>query len=46
MSLSTILVMILEGMFALGMAGSVFVLLLTGIEDVETLLDRKEDVPH
>ena len=30
-------------MFVAGWAGSVIVLLLTGAEDVETLLDRKDE---
>ncbi|MGB8006506.1 MAG: hypothetical protein WCF48_05200 [Terriglobales bacterium] len=43
MNLSTVLVRILEFMFVAGWAGSVIVLLLTGAEDVETLLDRKDE---
>ncbi len=46
MSISVILVKILEYMFVAGWAGSAVVLLLTGYEDVETLLDRKDDISH
>jgi hypothetical protein len=46
MSLSVILVKILEYMFVAGWAGSVIVLVLTGIEDVGTLLDRKDQKSH
>jgi len=46
MSLSVILVKILEYMFVAGWAGSVIVLILTGIEDVGTLLDRKDEKSH
>jgi hypothetical protein len=43
MSLSIILIKILEYMFVAGWAGSVVVLVLTGIEDVGTLLDREDE---
>jgi hypothetical protein len=43
--LSTVLVKILEFMFVAGWAGSA-VVLLTGFEDVETLLDRKDENSH
>ena len=43
MSFSTLLVKILECMFVAGWIGSAIVLILTGIEDVETLLDRKDE---
>ena len=46
MSLSIILVKILEFMFVAGWAGSVVVLVLTGIEDVGTLLDREDENSH
>jgi hypothetical protein len=46
MSLSIILVKILEFMFVAGWAGSVVVLILTGYEDVETLLDTHDDISH
>jgi hypothetical protein len=46
MSLSIILVKILECMFVAGWAGSALVLVLTGIEDVGTLLDRKDEKSH
>ena len=46
MNLATILLKILEYMFVVGWAGSALVLLLTGIEDVETLMDRKDDENH
>ena len=46
MSLSVVLVKILECMFVAGWAGSVIVLLLTGYEDVGTLLDRKDENSH
>jgi hypothetical protein len=37
---ATIGVHLLEGMFGLGAMGSLVVLILTGIEDVETLLGK------
>jgi hypothetical protein len=43
MSVSVILIKILEFMFVAGWAGSAIVLVLTGIEDVGTLLDRKDE---
>jgi hypothetical protein len=39
----TVLVRILEGMFAVGTIGSVVVLVLSGIEDLKTLLGREEE---
>jgi hypothetical protein len=41
--ISEILVRILEYMFVAGWAGSAIVLLLTGYEDVMTLLDREDE---
>ncbi|MGA3091738.1 MAG: hypothetical protein ABSD75_24275 [Terriglobales bacterium] len=46
MSISVILVKILEFMFVAGWAGSVIVLLITGVEDVGTLLDREDETSH
>jgi hypothetical protein len=46
MDLAKIALKILEYMFVAGWAGSALVLLLTGIEDVETLLDRKDENAH
>ena len=46
MSLSVILVKILEYMFVAGWVGSAVVLVLTGIEDVGTLLDREDENSH
>ena len=43
MRLSVVLIKILEFMFVAGWAGSAIVLLLTGYEDVGTLLDRKDE---
>jgi hypothetical protein len=43
MSLSAVLVTILECMFVAGWAGSLIVLVLTGIEDVGTMLDREDE---
>lgn len=43
--LATFAVRILEGMFAVGTIGSLIVLILTGIEDVKTLLGM-EDSEH
>ena len=43
MSLSVVLIKILEYMFVAGWVGSAVVLVLTGIEDVVTLLDRKDE---
>lgn len=41
----TLLIRIVEGMFILGSAGTVLVLILSGIEDLKTLLG-KEDESH
>jgi hypothetical protein len=41
----TLLIRVLEGMFVLGWAGTVLVLILSGIEDLKTLLG-KEDESH
>ena len=46
MSLSVILVKILECMFVAGWIGCVIVLVLTGIEDVGTLLDTEDEKSH
>jgi hypothetical protein len=46
MSVSILFVKILEYMFVAGWAGSALVLLLTGIEDIGTLLDRKDENNH
>jgi hypothetical protein len=46
MSLSVILVKILEYMFVAGWVGSAVVLVLTGIEDVGTLLDTEDEHSH
>lgn len=46
MRISVLLVKILECMFVAGWAGSVVVLLLTGYEDIATLLDRKDEASH
>ena len=43
MGLSVLLIKILEFMFVAGWIGSVLVLVLTGVEDVGTLLDRKDE---
>jgi len=43
MKFTVLLVKILEYMFVAGWIGSAIVLVLTGIEDVETLLDRKDE---
>jgi ABC-type multidrug transport system permease subunit len=43
MSFSVLLIKILEYMFVAGWAGSVVVLLLTGYEDVGTLLDKEDE---
>ncbi len=40
--LVTVLVRILEGMFVVGTAGSTVVLLLTAVEDLETLFGRED----
>jgi hypothetical protein len=39
----TIIVRLLEGMFAVGTIGSVVVLVLTGIEDLKLLFGREEE---
>jgi len=41
----TFFVRILEGMFAIGLVGSTLVLLVTFVEDIETLFGM-EDSPH
>jgi hypothetical protein len=46
MSVSVLLIKILEFMFVAGWVGSAFVLVLTGVEDVGTLLDRKDENSH
>lgn len=46
MSLTVILIKILEFMFVAGWIGSAIVLVLTGIENVGTLLDRKDETSH
>jgi hypothetical protein len=46
MSLTVVLIKILEYMFVAGWAGSVLVLLITGVEDIGTLLDRKDEIKH
>lgn len=43
--LGTLLVRILEAMFAVGLVGSTFVLLITFVEDIETLFGM-EDSHH
>jgi hypothetical protein len=43
MSVSVVLVKILEFMFVAGWIGSAIVLVLTGIEDVGTLLDTEDE---
>ena len=43
MSVSIVLVKILEFMFVAGWIGSAIVLVLTGIEDVGTLLDTEDE---
>lgn len=40
--LVVLLVRILEGMFAIGVVGSTLVLLITFVEDAETLFGREE----
>jgi len=37
---------LLEGMFAVGMAGSAVVLIVTGIEDLETLFGSEDSHLH
>ncbi len=41
----TALIRLLEGMFVAGWAGTAIVLLLTGIEDLETILRRDQPAP-
>jgi ABC-type multidrug transport system permease subunit len=43
MSFSVLLIKILEYMFVAGWVGSALVLVLTGVEDVGTLLDKDEN---
>jgi UPF0716 family protein affecting phage T7 exclusion len=46
MSITVLLIKILEFMFVAGWIGSAIVLVLTGIEDVGTMLDRKDENSH
>ena len=39
----TVIVRLLEGMFAVGVVGSCVVLVLSGIEDLKTLLGREDE---
>ena len=39
----TVLVLILESMFVVGVIGSIAVFVLSGIEDLRTLLGREEE---
>ena len=41
--LITVVVRLLEGMFAVGVVGSFIVLVLSGIEDLKTLFGREEE---
>jgi hypothetical protein len=43
LTITTVVVRILEGMFAVGAVGSVAVLVLSGIEDLKTLFGREEE---
>jgi len=45
-TLITVIVRVLETMFVIGMAGSAVVIVLSGIEDVETMLDIGDDEAH
>jgi hypothetical protein len=40
--LFTLLIRLLEGMFVIGMCGSAVVLLITTVEDTETMLEKDE----
>jgi len=44
--LGVLLARILEGMFVAGSIGSFIVLVLSGIEDLETLFGREEEANH
>ena len=44
-SIVTLLIRVLEVMFAAGWAGTLIVLVLTGIEDLETILKRDQPAP-
>jgi hypothetical protein len=46
MSLTFVLIKILEFMFVAGWAGSAVVLLLTGYEDIGTLFNREDENRH
>jgi hypothetical protein len=37
---------VLEAVFVIGMAGSVLVIILSGIEDVETMFDSGDEPSH
>ena len=39
-------IQILEGLFLVGMAGSALVIVLSGVEDVETMFDSSDEQSH
>lgn len=43
--LVTVGIRVLEAMFAIGLLGSVLVILVSGVEDVETMFDTSDDSP-
>ena len=45
-TLITVLIDLLEGMFVIGWLGSIFVLLITGVEDMETLVRTDDATEH
>ena len=45
-TLVSIVIQVLEVLFVVGMAGSVLVIILSGVEDVETMLDTSDDESH
>ncbi|MDP9269214.1 MAG: hypothetical protein M3P27_12935 [Acidobacteriota bacterium] len=45
-TLVSIIIQVLEAMFVVGMAGSALVIILTGVEDIETMLDIGDDESH
>ncbi|HTK96364.1 MAG TPA: hypothetical protein VL382_12080 [Terriglobales bacterium] len=44
-ALITVLIRILQVVFVVGMAGSVLVIILSGVEDVETMFDSSDEPP-
>ena len=44
-TLITLLIWILEGMFAVGLVGSALVIVITTVEDIEVMFEKTEPLP-